>query len=268
MSERPFTAREGRVRGQKVEVSEVRRDLGRADACSTESPRTGTVADDDPGYEIIDEQPARVPAGDISGRPATTSAPERDGKLLWIGSGSVAGFVAVVVLGITSLLHFRIDAGTAESTAKAVVESPVGGSAVASVEKATAAATPQPTSFQYPMTPERVTRQREKLAEIARAIRSYRDRNKQFPILDDASYFDAEGHPLLSWRVHLLPYFSQGELWQQFKLDEPWDSPHNRPLVARIPDLFLDEEDPWGCTTTRIVTLTGPGTLSPAGRVC
>jgi hypothetical protein len=39
----------------------------------------------------------------------------------------------------------------------------------------------------------------------------------------------------LSWRVHILPYIGEDALYKQFKLDEPWDSPANRPLLNRMP---------------------------------
>lgn len=45
----------------------------------------------------------------------------------------------------------------------------------------------------------------------------------------------ADGRRLLSWRVHLLPYLEQAALDHEFKLDEPWDSPHNAKLVERMP---------------------------------
>ncbi len=44
-----------------------------------------------------------------------------------------------------------------------------------------------------------------------------------------------DGTPLLSWRVHLLPYLNEQALYDQFHLDEPWDSPHNIQLVEKIP---------------------------------
>lgn len=49
---------------------------------------------------------------------------------------------------------------------------------------------------------------------------------------------DPQGKPLLSWRVHLLPFLGQNELYQQFKLNEPWDSDHNKKLIEKIPDIF------------------------------
>jgi hypothetical protein len=44
--------------------------------------------------------------------------------------------------------------------------------------------------------------------------------------------------PLLSWRVHLLIYMEEGPLFDRFKLDEPWDSEHNKKLIKEMPALF------------------------------
>jgi hypothetical protein len=49
---------------------------------------------------------------------------------------------------------------------------------------------------------------------------------------------DENGKPLLSWRVHILPYLEQQNLYNQFHLDEPWDSPHNKKLIEQMPDVF------------------------------
>jgi hypothetical protein len=46
------------------------------------------------------------------------------------------------------------------------------------------------------------------------------------------------GQALLSWRVALLPYLEENELYQQFHLDEPWDSQNNKPLLAKMPRIF------------------------------
>jgi hypothetical protein len=81
----------------------------------------------------------------------------------------------------------------------------------------------------------------------------------------------AVGQPMLnsklSWRVHLLPYFEHADLYQQFKLDEPWDSAHNKPLIARMPDVY---RSPNAALTkegkTRIVLPIGASTLFPPDR--
>lgn len=72
---------------------------------------------------------------------------------------------------------------------------------------------------------------RGKLTVIGRGLTNYHDTMGGFP----ADTFDAAGKPLLSWRVHLLPYMEQENLYRRFKLDQPWDSPANRALLREMP---------------------------------
>ena len=73
------------------------------------------------------------------------------------------------------------------------------------------------------------------MRQIALAMHNGLDANgERFP--DDIR--DADGKPLLSWRVAILPYLEQGALYDQFKLDEPWDSPNNKPLLAMMPKTY------------------------------
>jgi hypothetical protein len=74
-----------------------------------------------------------------------------------------------------------------------------------------------------------------KLRQVAVAMHSFHDTHHCFP--SHASY-DRNGKPLLSWRVHLLPYLEEQHLYQQFHLDEPWDSAHNRALIPRMPQIY------------------------------
>ncbi|MEZ6071174.1 MAG: M56 family metallopeptidase [Pirellulales bacterium] len=70
---------------------------------------------------------------------------------------------------------------------------------------------------------------------IGVALHSYHSEHGHFPA---AASCDADGNPLLSWRVHLLPYLEREDLYNRFHLDEPWDSPHNRELIAEMPVVF------------------------------
>jgi hypothetical protein len=72
--------------------------------------------------------------------------------------------------------------------------------------------------------------------QIALALHNYHDVYRMFP--PHEKYRNKEGKHHLSWRVHILPYVEQHELYKQFKLDEPWDSPHNKGLLAKMPDIF------------------------------
>ena len=49
---------------------------------------------------------------------------------------------------------------------------------------------------------------------------------------------DEDGKALLSWRVHVLPFIEQRQLYEQFHLDEPWDSPHNKELIEQMPEIY------------------------------
>jgi len=44
--------------------------------------------------------------------------------------------------------------------------------------------------------------------------------------------------PNLSWRVALLPFLDEKELYDQFRLDEPWDSEHNKKLIEKMPKVY------------------------------
>jgi len=56
--------------------------------------------------------------------------------------------------------------------------------------------------------------------------------------LPPAAIYSAEGKPLLSWRVAILPFMEHPKLFEEFKLDEPWDSPHNLALLPKMPQTF------------------------------
>jgi hypothetical protein len=73
------------------------------------------------------------------------------------------------------------------------------------------------------------------LKQLGLAMHNFHD---TFNALPAAYSMDAEGRPLLSWRVHVLPFLEESRLYEQFRLDEPWDSPHNRQLIAQMPDVF------------------------------
>jgi prepilin-type processing-associated H-X9-DG protein len=70
------------------------------------------------------------------------------------------------------------------------------------------------------------------LRQIALAMHNYHSAHKSFPLPASAG---ADGKPLLSWRVAILPYLGQEDLYKKFHLDEPWDSANNRPLVDKMP---------------------------------
>ena len=90
------------------------------------------------------------------------------------------------------------------------------------------------------------------LKQIVLAMHSYQDAMGTFP---PAATCDANGKPLLSWRVAILPYIEQASLYNQFKLDEPWDGPNNSKLLSSMPKIYLmpgDTTAPPGYTYYRV----------------
>ena len=67
------------------------------------------------------------------------------------------------------------------------------------------------------------------------ALHNYASTHGTFP---PQATRDKDGMPLLSWRVAILPYIEENDLYQEFHQDEPWDSDHNKPLLARMPATY------------------------------
>jgi prepilin-type processing-associated H-X9-DG protein len=93
------------------------------------------------------------------------------------------------------------------------------------------------------------------MKEMARGMLTHDDARGILP----AAITDAEGRPLLSWRVALLPYVEEMALFRQFHLDEPWDSEHNRALIPRMPKIYVCPTAPLPAGKTRYLLLDGPG---------
>ncbi|HEX3149189.1 MAG TPA: DUF1559 domain-containing protein [Gemmataceae bacterium] len=94
------------------------------------------------------------------------------------------------------------------------------------------------------------------LKQIGLALHNYHDIYGVFPA---AAICDKKGKPLLSWRVAILPFVEQDNLYKQFHLDEPWDSEHNLPLsktIVKTYELPYGEPKP-GTTNYRVFVGNG-----------
>lgn len=102
---------------------------------------------------------------------------------------------------------------------------------------------------------------------IALALDHYRDSCGRFP---PAFVSDASGRPLYSWRVLILPYLEETQLYARFHLDESWDSPHNRALLPLMPPTYRlphrsHAEQPEGTTFVQVFLGKGTAFESPRG---
>lgn len=96
------------------------------------------------------------------------------------------------------------------------------------------------------------------LKQLALAMHNYADVNRSFP---PAVLYGPDGKTPYSWRVALLPYLEQAPLYQQYKFDEPWDSANNKLVLAKMPAVFRDPNDPADSTFSSYYGLTGPATI-------
>jgi hypothetical protein len=81
----------------------------------------------------------------------------------------------------------------------------------------------------------RRTQSTNNLKQIGLAMHNFADVYKWFPA---AAGYDKQNKPMLSWRVYILPFVDEQELYKSFHLEEPWDSEHNKALIARMPVVY------------------------------
>ncbi len=99
------------------------------------------------------------------------------------------------------------------------------------------------------------------MKQIMLALLNYESVNGHFP---PQAIYAEDGTPLLSWRVAILPYMEEQRLYDRFKLDEPWNSPNNRPLLAEMPATFFDPSSPQLAEAggkTHYLGVTGPNAI-------
>ena len=103
------------------------------------------------------------------------------------------------------------------------------------------------------------------LRQLALSMHSCNDVHRRLPAPGFSQGLNVKNSkPLLSWRVAILPYIEEDQLYRQFKLDEPWNGPNNIKLLERMPRVF----QPLGGQNkkpghTYLQFVTGPGTLFP-----
>jgi hypothetical protein len=83
--------------------------------------------------------------------------------------------------------------------------------------------------------PKRLLHSRNNLRRLGRALSAFERQHNSLP---PPAICGKDGKPLLSWRVAILPFLGETALYDEFKLNESWDSPHNKKLIARMPAVF------------------------------
>lgn len=100
------------------------------------------------------------------------------------------------------------------------------------------------------------------LKQMALAMHNYHDTYGRFPppgISGPNPQFPGRQQPRLSWRVALLPFLGEANLYQQFNLTESWDGPSNKKLLEKIPKVYQIPGDDIPPGSTRYQVFVGNG---------
>ncbi|MFO0975817.1 MAG: DUF1559 domain-containing protein [Planctomycetaceae bacterium] len=100
---------------------------------------------------------------------------------------------------------------------------------------------------------------RNQLKQMVLAFHNYHDVYNQFPGHVPAGNV----HPGLSWRVQILPFVEESQLYNEFHLDEPWDSEHNKTLINRMPAIYRSPAAQLKAGMTTYVGVTGKDSVFP-----
>ena len=99
------------------------------------------------------------------------------------------------------------------------------------------------------------------MRQLGLALLNYESAHGSFP---SATMRHESGNEY-SWRIAILPYIEENELFLRYRFDEPWNSKHNLEVTSEMPAAFKhpSNESP---TDTNYFAVVGPGTLfSPEG---
>jgi hypothetical protein len=97
--------------------------------------------------------------------------------------------------------------------------------------------------------------------QLGLAVANYVDANGHYP---PAYVPGPDGLPWHSWRVLILPYIEGSALFNRYRMDEPWNGPHNRTLADEMPRTFaFPDAYKEGKQVTNYLAVVGPETLWP-----
>jgi len=88
------------------------------------------------------------------------------------------------------------------------------------------------------------------IKQIVLALHNHHDAIGALPPLYSV---DANGRPLHSWRVQILPYIEQIALYDAIRHNEPWDSEYNKQFHDRMPAVFGCPSNPGRLCTYAVI---------------
>src|SRR5262245_2962002 len=113
-----------------------------------------------------------------------------------------------------------------------------------------------------PVTQEQLDTTTNNLKQIALAWHNYESAYGNFP----SNEYGKGKTPLLSWRVQILPFIEEEDLYKQFKFDQPWDSENNKKLIEKMPKLFAPVRGKADPGMTYYLSFTGTNAVLKPGK--
>jgi hypothetical protein len=96
------------------------------------------------------------------------------------------------------------------------------------------------------------------LKQLLLAMHQYHNTYNRFPPAVTLGK-DGQGGPPHSWRVALLPFMGEHALYNEYRFHEPWDSEHNRTLLAKMPAVYRSPLDKPDSSHASYFALVTPG---------
>ena len=100
------------------------------------------------------------------------------------------------------------------------------------------------------------------LKQIGVGLYNYHETHGRFP---PAIGYGPDGKTPHSWRVAILPFLGQAELYKQYDFSESWDGPNNLKLLASMPAVYRCPKVDGDSTNSSYFVLTGPTTVFSGG---
>ena len=108
---------------------------------------------------------------------------------------------------------------------------------------------------------------RNHLKQLALAMHNFHDTYGHFPkAVSTARDFGRSRTRRTVGGSICFRFSAQAELYQQYKMDEPWDGPNNKKLLDRMPAVFRSPYDDPKSMSTAYAVLVGKGTVFEPGR--
>ena len=89
----------------------------------------------------------------------------------------------------------------------------------------------------------------QRLLELSGSLLRFESAQQHLPRSRNMTH-DAKPSKPYSWRVAILPYIGQQELFDRYRFDEEWDSEENTKLLSKMPDIFRGSMGDDDSTTT------------------